>query len=113
MTKAPEFSTVIYKILKYLDECQKNDVEPNAETAQSVVKVKDNYFRNAIEEMERKELIMRDVFYADNAVYMEHIKITLDGANYLHENNTMRKVSRFIDKAFLPELSLIIKAAAI
>ena len=113
MSKVPEFSTVVYKILKYLDECQKNGIEPNIEVAQTTSKANDTYFRNALQEMERKELIRHDIFYADDIPYIEHIKITLDGAEYLRENNTMRKVSRFIDKAFLPELNLIIKATCV
>jgi hypothetical protein len=111
MASLPEFSTVIYKILKYLDECQKRGCEPNFEIAQDLVKVNDKYFRNAIEEMERKELITREVFYADNMPYFESIKITIDGSVYLRENSTMQKISRFIDKVFVPELNALFKLA--
>ncbi len=109
MTKTPDFSTVIYKILKYLDECQKKDIEPNFEIAKDLSKVNEGYFKSAVEEMNRKELIVYKAFYADNIPYVESMKITLDGAEYLRENSAMKKVAEFIDKTFIPELNLTIK----
>lgn len=111
MKTLPEFSTVIYKILKYLDECQKRGCEPNLEIAKNLIDVNDGYFRNAIEEMERKDLISRNIFYADNVPYFERIKITLDGSIYLRENSTMQKIAYFIDKTFIPELNTLLKMA--
>ena len=108
-SKLPEFSTVIYKILVYLDECQKRGCEPNFEVAQNLVRINDTYFRNAINEMSRKELINHEIFYADNEPYFESMSITIDGSNYMRENSTMQKVSRFIDKAFIPELNALFK----
>lgn len=113
MSKTPDFSTVVYKILKYLDECLKNGNEPNFEVAKDLSKVNDEYFRSAIEEMARKDLIKHDVFYADDKPYIESIKITLDGSEYLRENSAMKKVSRMIDKAFIPELNLVINISLI
>lgn len=113
MEKLPEFSTVIYKILSYLDQCQKRGCEPNFEVGQNLVRVNDKYFRNAIEEMERKKLITHEVFYADNIPYIESMKITVDGSVYLKENSTMQKISRFIDKTFIPELNLTINLSLI
>lgn len=113
MSKVSDFSTVIYKILKYLDECQKKGCVPNMEIAQKIAKIEDSYFKNAIEEMDRKDLIVHDVFYADNVPYVESIRITLDGSEFLRENKAMKKVSRFIDRTFIPELNVTINLSLI
>lgn len=113
MSNFPEFTTVIYKTLKYLDECQKRGCESNMEILRNLLKVNDKYFRNAIEEMKRKDLIKGEIFYADNSLYYSNIKITIDGSIYLKENSAMQKVAQFIDKVFIPELNVILSLMSV
>ena len=100
----PDMSTVLYKILKYADSCMKSDVEPDLEEARKLAGVNNTYFTQVMIEADRKGLISglyipERLDTREPCVIAQHMAITLDGAQYLEENSSMRKVASMLGDA--------------
>ena len=93
--------TILYKVLKYSDECLKAGVEADIDEARKLAGVNNIYFTQVMSEAYRKGLIT-GLFFPDNIdnstprVFANHMAITLDGTEFLQENSAMRKVSAMI-----------------
>lgn len=106
-----DFSVVAYKILKYCNECLKNDTLPVVETAREISKVNDTYFRAVIDDLADKSLIKQSILYADNKPYYESIRLTMEGAEYLNENSKMRHIAEYLGNSFASLLKKTIDVA--
>lgn len=109
-----DYAVVAYKILSYLYECIKGDVEPNIEKAREVAKVGDAYFHSVVDCLISKGYAAGGCARDMNGTIMDvfSLSVTLDGVEFLEENAKMRKVSEFLGKAFEKTLSVAVAATA-
>lgn len=109
-----DFEVVAYKILAYFYACLKAGAEPSVEKAREVAKVNPTYFYAVLSSLSSKGLIepvreFRDV-RGEVVLTDGTLTITLDGAEYLKENATMRKVARFLGSAFAKAVEVAVEA---
>lgn len=101
---SPDLHTVIYKVLKYADECLKAGVEPSIDEARKLAGVGNVFFTQVMAESDRKQLLT-GLYFPDNIdnreprVFANHMTITLDGEEYLKENSSMKKVASMMGSA--------------
>lgn len=109
-----DFEVIAYKILAYIDACQKTGVEPNAFKAQELAGCDEKYFNKVLLSLDDKELLHYTQFTDMNGDVMciNELALTLDGAVYLKENSRMQKVAKFLGKAFTGVLDVAVKASA-
>lgn len=113
-----DMEVIIYKILRYLYDCNKNGKVPTFSDMFSVIElpmISLSYLGRIVSELIEKGYISGcDVTNTKNGVLFhlaENAGITLDGVNYLHENSRMKKAERIAGKAFEILLNAVISAA--
>lgn len=106
-----DFDIIVFKLLSYLYECLKQGVEPNGAKAQEVAGCNDTYFKAVLSSLKEDKMIVNNSIYewGGTAVVFD-VTITQAGARYLSENDRMKKVAKFLGKAFMPVLETAIKA---
>lgn len=109
-----DFEVIAYKLLAYVDACLKADVEPNIEKARELCKCSKTYFYIVMQSLKDKDLIKCDMFrdFDGNVIAIMNLTLTLDGASYLRENSTMKRVCEFLGSAFKGVLDVAVKASA-
>lgn len=101
---SPDLHAVLYKVLKYADECLKSEVEPSIDEARKLAGVGNVFFTQAMAEADRKELLT-GLYFPNNIdnreprVFANHMAITLDGEEYLKDNSSMQKVASMLSSA--------------
>lgn len=112
---SPDLHSVLYKVLKYADECLKADVEPSIDEARKLAGVGNIFFTQAMAEADRKQLLT-GLYFPDNIdsreprVFANHMAITLDGEEYLKDNSSMKKVASMMGSAVAAAIDSAVNA---
>ena len=113
-----DMEVIMYKILKYLYECMKNDKEPKLEEFawdSKIMNVPKNYWLEVIAVLTEKEFIKGFFVMCNKTKDTElHVqtdppyKITYEGVCFLDENSGMKKAKEFCKDSFNVLLSAVI-----
>jgi hypothetical protein len=100
-----DFAAVAYRILRYLDACQKAGASPDeAQLAVEVSQVNHAYYASVMRSLVDKGFVsgvrVDDYINGTTAVLLDVPRITIDGAEYLAENSRMRKAAKACGAAF-------------
>lgn len=110
-----DMDVIMYKILKYLYECMKNDKE--AELAafawnSKMFDIPQNYWCEIIITLVKKGYIVGfDIISSKDGVMIQPdkpFKITFEGVEFLEENNRMQKAKEYCSETFRVLLSSIL-----
>ena len=90
---------IIYKILRALEKEYKGENTDKAYTA-GALEINEVYWGNLIQSLLKSGYIegvrvTKNVF-DETLLDCRHIKITLDGLDYLRNNNKMRQIAKFV-----------------
>lgn len=102
-----DMEVIIFKVLTYLYACLKQGKAPRFEDIQSnsrLLDIPEAYWIVVMQEMIRKELIggVRVIPTKSGPTFSDNgIHITLEGVNYLSENEGMKKAKKFLGETFL------------
>lgn len=99
-----DFNVVAYKVLAYLYACLKAGAVPSEAEAREVAKVNEVYFYAVVSSLSSNGLVepvkeFRDM-NGDIIGLSGRLCITMAGAEYLEQNATMKRIARFLGKAF-------------
>lgn len=109
-----DFNVIAYKLLSYLYGCIKAGVPASLVKAKELCGVNDMYFNAVVSDLEAKGLIMLDaVIGADGCIaIVNEFRITIDGAEFLSENASMKKAASVLGAAFSEIVSAAVAVAS-
>lgn len=92
---------IVCKLLAYLMACLKAGIEANVEKAKELTGCNNIYWNAIIEDLSEKGYIKLEGIKASGGDYAAicSMRITIDGAQYLKENEAMTKVKRTLGSA--------------
>lgn len=108
-----DFAAVAYRILRYLDACQKAGATPDErQLAADISQVKPSYYASVMRSLVDKGYVsgvkVVDYINGTTAVNLDMPRLTIDGAEYLAENSRMRKAAKACGDAFESLVSVLI-----
>lgn len=108
-----DFRAVAYRILRYIDACQKAGVQPDADQLISkVAGVPYSYYVSVMKDLADSGYItgvsVRDYIDGTSGVFLDNVRLTLAGADFLAESSSMRKASKAAGAAFEAALSALV-----
>lgn len=100
----PDMQTVMFKILKYSDDCLKAGVEPDLDEARKLAGVNNVFFVQIMAEADRKGFVSglyfpKNIDTSEPRVFANHMALTFDGADYLRDNSSMQKTASLLGTA--------------
>ena len=96
-----DFDVIVCKLLSYLMACLKAGIEANIEKAEELTGCNNLYWNAVLDDLSEKGYIKLEgtkAFGGDYAAICS-MRITIDGAQYLKENEAMAKVKRTLGSA--------------
>lgn len=110
-----DFAVIAYKLLSYLYECLKAGVPASLDKAQELCGVNPMYFHAVLSDLERKSLLILNAFRNSGGDYalVNEFRITIDGAEFLSENDSMKKIASAIGEAFSSTLKAALAVASL
>lgn len=115
---ANDMEMIVYKILKYLYDCNKKGKVPTFSDMFQMLEVPSipqSYLGQILSELLDKGYISGcSVTQTKNGIAFqirEEAAITMDGVTYLHDNSVMKKLEKIAGKAFEIVLEATISAA--
>ena len=110
-----DMEVVMYKILRYLYECMKKDVEPNLQKygwASELINIPKQYWLKIIKILVDEGFVTGfNIIVAKDVTQIETnppIEITFKGREFLRDNSGMQKAKEFCGEAFEMLLSAAI-----
>lgn len=100
---------VMYKILCYLYDCMKRDVEPDdSQFSHVALGIPERYWSDIMLELHAKHYIRGVTVMprgqSDSAIVMNRPRVTMEGVEFMQENTMMAKARKFLvdTKSALP-----------
>lgn len=107
---------VAYRILRYMDACQKRGVGPDKGQAREAAGVAEPYFAAVLKSLSESGRVsgvsVEDYIDGTSGVVFRGARITMDGAEYLCENGTMAKARALMGVGFEAAVSTFVAALA-
>lgn len=100
-----DFAAVAYRILRYIDACQKDGATPDErQLAVDVAQVNYAYYASVMRSLADKGYVsgvrVEDYINGTTAILLDVPRITIDGAEYMAENSRMQKAAKACGAAF-------------
>lgn len=92
-----DLHVIVYKLLRYVYECNKRGVIPDLVEAHNLVNVPESYFNQAVRELSYGGFV--------RWTFLPCMEITLKGDEFLTENRQMQKARDFLGIEFEARLS--------
>ena len=110
-----DLNTLIFKMLKYANDCMKAGIEPSIEEMRKFANGNDVMFMVAIMQCKDNELLsglyIPSYIDASSAtVFGRHTAITLKGHEFLEDNSSMKKVASKISQSALSVISVAVQS---
>lgn len=112
-----DYLVIAYKILKFLDECNKRGISPKLEDICCDCKlfsIPEKYLLSVMTELIDQNYIKGFMLVntKDGQIItpLDNAGITLKGAEYIESNDSMKRVSKFLGRAFEIAVQSIVKA---
>ncbi len=87
-----DLHVIVYKLLRYVYECNKRGVIPDLVEAHNLVNVPESYFNQTTQEMTCNGFV--------RGSYLPGMTLTLKGEEFLTENSAMQKARDFLGAGF-------------
>lgn len=112
-----DMPVVSYRILRYLDACNKRGVRPTLAQAESAACVSSQgYFASVVRSLADEGLVsgleVRDYIDGTSGVVAREPRLTLRGATYLSDNSAMAKAAQAAGPAFEAAVSALVEQLA-
>lgn len=110
-----DFNVIAYKLLSYLYECLKAGVPASLSKAEELCGVNRMYFNAVMSDLESRNMIILNALReaGGEPVAINEFRITIDGAEFLSENDSMKKVASAIGSAFSEIVNAAIAVASL
>ncbi len=107
---------VAYRVLRYIDACQKQGVSPDEGQAREAAGVADGYLATVLKALSSDGLVsgisVADYIDGTVGITFREARLTLAGAEYLCENGAMAKARAVAGVGFEAGVSTLVAALA-